>query len=82
MITRSCLAGVLAAFGTESATNAADILDAVTRPQPGMTRRFSSGLFDPESNADAYHLAPGQQFTAADLDGPGEIRHIWFTVAG
>ncbi len=30
--------------------------------------------FDPESNADAYHLAPGQRFTAAELEGPGESR--------
>jgi hypothetical protein len=79
---RFCFAGLFAALGMVSATNATDILDSVTRQQPGVTRRFSSGLFDPESNADAYHLAPGQRFTAAELDGPGEIRHIWFTVAG
>lgn len=60
----------------------ADILDEVTRQQPGMTRRHSSGLFDPESNNDAYHLAPGECATLAELDGPGEIQHIWFTIAG
>ena len=60
----------------------ADILDEVTRQQPGVTRRHSSGLFDPESNADAYHLAPGERRTLAELEGPGEIQHIWFTIAG
>ena len=64
------------------ATAAADVLDEITRQQPGVTKRHSSGLFDPESNADAYHLAAGQRMTVAELAGPGEIRHIWFTVAG
>jgi len=72
----------MAALSASLSAGAADVLDSVTRQQPGVTKRFSSGLFDPESNADAYHLAPGQRFTAAELDGPGEIRHIWFTVAG
>jgi len=60
----------------------ADVLDEITRQQPGVTRRHSSGLFDPESNADAYHLAAGERKTLAELEGPGEIRHIWFTIAG
>lgn len=82
MMRRPCVAGVFAVLGLVSAANAADILETITRQQPGMTKRHSSGLFDPESNADAYHLAPGQRLTAAELDGPGQIRHIWFTVAG
>lgn len=77
-----CLIAPLAALAGAALSAHADVLDAVTRQQPGQTRRFSSGLFDPESNQDAYHLAPGQRFTAAELEGPGEIRHIWFTVAG
>jgi len=64
------------------ATGRADILDEITRQQPGATRRHSSGLYDPESNADAYHLAPGERRTLAELEGPGEIRHVWFTIAG
>jgi hypothetical protein len=60
----------------------ADVLDEVTRQQEGVTKRFSTGLFDPESNRDAYHLQPGQRMTFCELDGPGDIRHIWFTVAG
>ncbi len=73
--------GLIGLLVASSAPMAADVLDAITRAQPGATRRSSSGLFDPESNHDAYHLAPGQRFIAAELDGPGEIQHIWFTVA-
>ncbi|MBN2578402.1 MAG: DUF2961 domain-containing protein [Pirellulales bacterium] len=60
----------------------AGVLDEVTRQQQGTTKRFSTGLFDPESNADSYHLAPGERRTFTTLEGPGEIRHIWFTIAG
>ncbi|HRT07342.1 MAG TPA: DUF2961 domain-containing protein [Candidatus Paceibacterota bacterium] len=75
------MAGLLGFLGAGRAVGVADILAELTRQQAGVTKRFSSGRFDPESNADAYHLAPGQRFTAAELEGPGEIRHIWFTVA-
>ena len=73
--------GLIGLLAASSGPIAADVLDTVTRQQPGVTRRFSSGLFDPESNQDAYHLAAGQRLVAAELDGPGEIQHIWFTVA-
>ncbi len=63
----------VAAFG--------DVLDDITRPIKAQPRRASSGLFDPESNRDAHHVVPGQRFILADLEGPGEIRHIWFTIA-
>jgi hypothetical protein len=82
-MTHARLAGVGAALLVlAGAPVAADVLDELTRQQPGITKRHSSGLFDPESNADAYHLAAGQRMTVAELSGPGEIRHIWFTVAG
>ena len=48
----------------------------------GKARRASSGLFDPESNRDAYHIGPGETVTLTTLQGPGEIRHMWFTIAG
>jgi len=59
----------------------ADVLADLTRPLDAQARRASSGLFDPESNRDPYHLAPGQRLALADLDGPGEVRHLWFTIA-
>lgn len=59
-----------------------DPLDDITRTIAGRARRASSGLFDPESNRDAYHIGPGETMTLTTLDGPGEIRHMWFTIAG
>lgn len=50
-------------FVVACAAARADILADLTRLQPGRTMRHSSGLFDPESNADAYHVAPGQRLT-------------------
>ena len=60
----------------------ADVLGGLTRSISGRPRRASSGRFDPESNRDAHHVRSGQRFILADLKGPGEIRHIWFTIAG
>ena len=59
---------------------AQDQLSVIARKQPGQRMRNSSGLFDPESNADAFHIDPGETVILADLDGPGEIQHIWFTI--
>lgn len=61
---------------------AADPLEEITRTIEGKARRASSGLYDPESNADAYHVGPGETVTLTTLKGPGEIRHMWFTIAG
>ena len=77
MMRRILFALILA--GTVSAL-AQDQLSVITRKQPGQRMRNSSGLFDPESNADAFHIDPGETVVLADLDGPGEIRHIWFTI--
>jgi hypothetical protein len=82
-MTRDLLMILMAWWGLfAGGTCLADVLDEVTHQQQGTTKRFSTGLFDPESNTDAYHLAPGERRTFAELEGPGEIRHIWFTVAG
>jgi hypothetical protein len=59
---------------------AEDQLSVITKKQPGRRMRHSSGLFDPESNADSYRIEPGETVVLADLDGPGEIQHIWFTI--
>ncbi len=32
-------------------------------------------------NADARQIAPGESMTVLDADGPGEITHVWFTIA-
>ncbi|MHC4355089.1 MAG: glycoside hydrolase family 172 protein, partial [Planctomycetota bacterium] len=60
----------------------AGLLSEITRTIEGKTRRASSGLFDPESNQDAYHIGPGETAVLPMLNGPGEIRHMWFTIAG
>ena len=59
---------------------AAQGLSEITRSIDARRLRASSGLFDPESNRDARPIAPGETLTLAELDGPGEIRHIWFTI--
>jgi len=64
-----------------AAVQAQDQLSVITRKQPGQRMRASSGLFDPESNADAFHIDPGETVVLADLGGPGEIQHIWFTIS-
>jgi hypothetical protein len=60
----------------------ADILDEAARQVEGRTRRASSGVFDPESNRDSDHIGPGERRAIAELPGPGEVRHIWFTFMG
>jgi hypothetical protein len=72
------LALVLASLALPSS---ADPLDEITRMEPGRMNRASSGLYDPESNLDCHHVYPGQRLVIADLEGPGEIRHMWFTLA-
>ena len=50
--------------------------------QPGRTMRASSS--DPNwhnGNGDARPIPPGETLVIADLEGPGEIRHIWNTIA-
>ncbi len=32
-------------------------------------------------NADAWPIEPGETKTLAEIDGPGSISHIWFTIA-
>ena len=60
----------------------ASMLDDITKPQEGRSMRWSTGVFDPESNADAYHIVAGQKLTFAEIEGPGEIRRIWMTIMG
>lgn len=48
----------------------------------GRGMRSSSSAPDwRNSNADARPIAPGQTLTLADLQGPGRITHLWFTIS-
>lgn len=52
------------------------------RLEGGSTRRVSSS--DPDwqnGNGDCRAMAPGETLVLADIEGPGEIEHIWMTVA-
>ena len=69
-----CILLVLTMGAVTTAT--ADPLDEITRTIEGKARRASSGVFDPESNRDAYHIGPGEAVTLTTLEGPGEIRHM------
>ena len=59
-------------------------LDSITHlHDPSVSpRRVTCGLYDTESNGEDWHAAPGQTLVLADLDGPGEIRHMWFVICG
>ena len=79
------LAGALACFSSgvraEPWNGRADDLDGLTRARAGRSMRVSS--CDPDwrsGNEDARLLKAGQSLTIADIDGPGVIRHIWFTI--
>jgi hypothetical protein len=56
-------------------------LDKLSRPHEGRTMRVSSA--DPDwrsGNEDYRPIKPGETLTMADVEGPGVIRHIWFTI--
>ncbi len=55
--------------------------DDLFRLRPGRGMRASSS--DPDwrnGNGDARRILPGQTLTVADIEGPGVIRHLWFTI--
>ncbi|MEP0844823.1 MAG: DUF2961 domain-containing protein [Phycisphaerae bacterium] len=67
---------------SSSAAARADGLDDLFRLREARTRRVSSA--DPnwrDGNGDCRGIEPGQTLTIADVQGPGIIRHIWFTIA-
>ncbi len=73
-----CLCGTAMA---QAPTSAAGDLEGLTQAQPGRSMRVSSS--DPDwrsGNEDARLLRPGKTLTIADIEGPGIIRHIWFTI--
>ena len=60
----------------------AGVLEEATRLEEGRAMRWSTGVFDPESNYDSYHISAGEKMTFCELEGPGEVRHIWWTIMG
>lgn len=57
-------------------------LDSLWQIRKGQSRRSSSADANWQNgNGDCRPIEPGQTLTIADLDGPGMIRHIWFTIA-
>lgn len=60
----------------------ADDLDNLYRMREARTRRVSSA--DPDwknGNGDCRPIDPGATLTVAEINGPGIIRHVWFTIA-
>ena len=56
-------------------------LDALYRPSEFRTLRDSSSQVDLNLNGDARSIEAGGTLVVAELDGPGIITHMWFTVA-
>lgn len=57
-------------------------LDGLERLRDGKSMRSSSADSNwRDGNADARPIPPGETLTIADLQGPGVITHIWFTIA-
>ena len=56
-------------------------LDALSRLHQGRSMRASSSDANWQSgNKDSRGISPGEEQIIADLDGPGVIHHIWFTI--
>ena len=54
----------------------------IWRPLPGRSMRSSSADANwRDGNGDARPIEPGATLTLAELEGPGIIQHIWFTIA-
>ncbi|HOZ48627.1 MAG TPA: DUF2961 domain-containing protein [Candidatus Hydrogenedentes bacterium] len=66
----------------------AQSLAALAAPHEGRSMRVSSshrlenGDYDPDSNWDNGNIKPGDTKVLADIEGPGEITHIWMTFLG
>ncbi|HBO42752.1 MAG TPA: hypothetical protein DD670_02195, partial [Planctomycetaceae bacterium] len=63
-----------------SAPALGDSLSQLGDPIEGRRMRASSAA-PKNSNRDYASLAPGETRTLAELEGPGVIQHIWFTVS-
>jgi len=82
MVGALCFLAIGTTSGSASAdtTDGAGLLDNLYRQQSFRTCRTSSTAPDLNSNGDARSIEPGGTLVLAELDGPGIITHIWFTV--
>jgi hypothetical protein len=72
----------VACVSTLAQAQSASILQSLERPGDFRSMRSSSADKDwRNGNADARPILPGQTLTIAELEGPGRIAHIWFTIA-
>ena len=63
-----------------SAAQMSSSLEDLTRPQ-GYTWHLASSEELTGGNTDLLKMTPGQTLTLLDVDGPGEITHLWFTIS-
>lgn len=66
--------------GLAMAQTTAAALEDLTRPSSAISQRASSANPELNSNGDAKGIDIGQTLVLGELEGPGEITHIWFTV--
>ena len=67
---------VLPSLSAQTATTQVDL----TQPQDYVLKRVSS--FDRSGgNADYRQIPPGQTLTVLDVNGPGTLTHVWFTLS-
>jgi hypothetical protein len=68
------------AAGVVYAQSSNDLLSQLTKPHDYSLKRISS--YDRSGGNDDYRpLAPGEALTLLDESGPGEISHVWITIA-
>ncbi len=76
------LATLAGSAAGEPTLGTAGMGDELFRVREGRGARVSS--CDPDwknGNGDARRIKPGETLTIADIEGPGIIRHIWFTIS-
>ena len=75
-----CLAWLL--LNRSVAQEPAGIASLTTLPSPHDYRQRRSSSYDRTGGNDDFRVVPpGQAITVLDQNGPGEISHVWFTIA-
>jgi hypothetical protein len=72
---------MIACAATEIASAQGNPLDGLERLKNFESRRASSCNTNLSANGDARPIKPGDTLTLAELEGPGVITHVWFTIA-